>query len=165
MQDLHYDDFKDEDWPEVWSILEPVFREGASYPCAIDISEQDARHYWVETPTRTILVRSIHGDLLGTYYVRPDQLGLGSHICNCGYIVADRARGNGFASRMCMHSQKTAQKDGFLGMKFNLVVETNLPAIKAWTQCGLKIIGTTPNAFRHQDHGFVAAHIMYKELA
>lgn len=164
MRDLTFTDFADEDWPEIWAILEPVFRDGASYPCAIDISENDARSYWIDTPSRTLVVRSGSGSVVGTYYVRPDQLGLGNHICNCGYIVAKKARGAGLASKLCSHSQKVAREDGFLGMKFNLVVETNVAAIKAWTKCGLEIIGTTPKAFRHRIHGLVDAHIMYKAL-
>lgn len=161
---LDIKEYKETDWPEAWSILEPAFRAGESYPCAIDITEREARRYWIETPRHVFVARDDAGAAVGTYYMRPDQGGLGDHICNCGYVVALAARGRGCAVEMCRHSQAEARKRGFTGMKFNLVVATNEPAIKAWLKCGMRIIGTTPKAFRHARLGLVDAHIMFKDL-
>lgn len=152
------------DWPAVWAVLEPAFRAGDSYPCAVDISEAEARDYWTRTPPYTFVALADDGAVIGTYYLRPDQMGLGSHVCNCGYVVAEAARGRGLAVEMCRHSQGEARRRGFLGMKYNLVVATNEAAVRAWTKSGMKIIGTTPNAFRHARLGLVDAHIMYKDL-
>lgn len=157
--------FEEADWPAVWAILEPAFRAGDSYPCAVDISEAETRNYWIETPPCTFVAQDDGGAIVGTYYLRPDQMGLGSHVCNCGYVVAEAARGRGLAVEMCRHSQGEARRRGFLGMKFNLVVTTNEAAVRAWTKSGMKIIGTIPKAFRHARLGLVDAHIMYKDLA
>lgn len=156
--------FEAADWPAVWAILEPAFRAGDSYPCAVDISEAEARRYWIETPPYTFVALDDAGAIVGTYYLRPDQMGLGAHVCNCGYVVAESARGRGLAVEMCRRSQEEARRRGFLGMKFNLVVATNEAAVRAWTKSGMKIIGTTPKAFRHARLGLVDAHIMYKDL-
>merc|ERR1712139_706596 len=47
------------------------------------------------------------------------------------------------------------------GMQFDMVVATNIPAIKAWTSCGFKIMCTLPQVFRHPQEGFVDAHVMF----
>jgi hypothetical protein len=70
--------------------------------------------------------------------MRPDQGGLGDHICNCGYVVAEQARGRGYAVEMCLQSQCEASRRGFTGVKFNLVA-TNEAAVLAWQS-------------RHADH-------------
>ena len=80
--------FQDTDWPAVWSILEPVFRAGDTYSFARDISESDARRAWIENPDATFIAESEQGQLLGTYFIKPNQPGQGAHVCNCGYVVA-----------------------------------------------------------------------------
>lgn len=156
--------FEPDDWPSVWRILEPAFRAGESYPCDMDISEADSHRYWIDTPAHTYVALSESGDMVGTFYIRPDQGGLGDHVCNCGYVVALEARGRGAAVEMCRWSQEEARRLGFLGMKFNLVVAANEAAVRAWTKAGMEIIGTTPKAFRHARLGLVDAHIMFRAL-
>ena len=162
---LLYSIYNKTDWPEVWAALKPTFAAGESYPCEIDISEKDANSYWLGKNAHVYVVRDADtGRLVGTYFIRADQGGPGDHICNCGYVITLEARGKGYAVDLCLHSQKEARNLGYTGMKFNLVVATNAAAIKAWRNAGMKIIGTTPNAFRSQRHGLVDAHIMHKDL-
>lgn len=129
------------------------------------MAEADAREYWVQTPKWTYAARDERGVLVGTFYIRPDQGGLGDHICNCGYVVAPAARGRGVGAELALYSQAAARQHGFNGMRYNLVVATNKPALRAWEKCGMQIVGTVPKAFRHKDLGLVDAHIMYKWLA
>jgi ribosomal protein S18 acetylase RimI-like enzyme len=157
--------FKENDWPALWQIIEPVFRAGDTYAFPRDISEQEAYKVWVTVPKATYVALDEHNTILGTYYVKPNQPGQGDHICNCGYIVAENARGQGIASRMCEHSQQEAVAQGFRAMQYNLVVSTNLGAIRVWKSHGFDVIGTIPQAFRHPQHGYVDAFIMYKQLA
>ena len=154
----------DDDWPAVWRVLEPVFRAGETYPCSIDISEADARRYWVEVPTATFVAVDGGGEIVGTYYIRPNQPGLGDHVCNCGYIVAEGARGQGVGSALCEHSLQEALARGFRAMQFNLVVATNEASYELWRKYGFTAIGTLPQAFRHAQLGPVDAYVMYKLL-
>ncbi|MAW79966.1 MAG: GNAT family N-acetyltransferase [Parvularcula sp.] len=152
------------DWPEVWAVLEPAFRAGQSYPLPRDVSEADARKYWIKTDGYNAVARDDAGAVAGVYYLRPDQGGPGDHICNAGYVIAEAARGRGLATKLCLQSQDQARAMGFRGMKFNLVVSTNAAAIKAWKKAGMKIIATVPAAFRHPAQGFVDAYVMFKSL-
>lgn len=152
------------DWPALWPILHATFAKGDTYTFPPDTSEAEILHAWTDIPSATFVARDDTGQVLGTYYIKPNQPGNASHVCNCGYVVAATARGNGVATRMCEHSQSTAIALGFLAMQFNFVVATNTGAIRLWQRLGYDIVGTLPRAFRHPEAGFVDAHIMYKWL-
>jgi ribosomal protein S18 acetylase RimI-like enzyme len=49
-------------------------------------------------------------------------------------------------------------------MQYNLVVSTNSDAVHLWKKHGFDVIGTIPQAFRHPQHGYVDAFVMYKLL-
>lgn len=89
---------------------------------------------------------------------------MGRHVCNCGYIVGEGARGKGVVSAMFEHSQREAITQGFRAMQYNLVVSTNEAAVRLWKKQGFEVIGTLPGAFRHQQLGFVDAYVMFKQL-
>jgi ribosomal protein S18 acetylase RimI-like enzyme len=152
------------DWPSVWKLIEPVFRSGETYAFSPEISEGEARRVWLEAPTATYVAKDDEGNVLGTYFIKPNQPGLGSHVCNCGYIVGENVRGKGVASLMCEHSQAEAKRLGFRAMQFNLVVSTNEGAVRLWQRLGFEIVGRLPGAFNHARLGFVDAFVMYKQL-
>jgi ribosomal protein S18 acetylase RimI-like enzyme len=102
--------------------------------------------------------------VLGTYFIKANQPGLGSHVSNCGYIVAPPAQGRGIASLMCQHSQAQAVELGFRAMQYNMVVSTNERAVRLWQHLGFSIVGRLPGAFNHQRLGFVDGIVMYKQL-
>jgi ribosomal protein S18 acetylase RimI-like enzyme len=155
--------FEVQDWKAVWEILEPVFRAGETYSFAPEITEQEAYKVWIELPMTTFV--ALEGDdILSTYYIKPNQPALGAHVCNCGYIVAAKARGKGIASLMCEHSQQEAIKQGFRAMQYNLVVSTNTGAVRLWQKHGFEIVGRLPKAFKHLGLGYIDAYVMYKEL-
>ena len=53
------------------------------------------------------------GEILATYYIRANQAGGGSHVCNCGYMTSAAASGRGVAREMCEHSFEHARTRGF----------------------------------------------------
>lgn len=156
--------YVDQDWIQVWAIIEPVFRAGETYAFSPNITEQEARHVWIEIPEITFVAVREDDFIVGTYYLKPNQPTLGAHVCNCGYIVTETARGQGIASAMCEHSQREAVKRGYRAMQYNLVVSTNEDAVHLWKKLGFVIAGTLPKAFRHEQLGFVDAFVMYKQL-
>lgn len=157
-------EFRDSDWPAVWPLLRETFAAGDTYTFPPDISEAEARQAWIDAPLATFVAEEA-GEVVGTYFIKPNQPGNGSHVCNCGYVVSPRAKGRGIASAMCEHSQAFARERGFRAMQFNFVVSTNERAVKLWQRLGFEIVGRLPGAFRHPVHGFVDAFVMYKTLA
>ena len=157
--------FEKRDWDAVWNMIEPVVRTGETYAISPDITEQGAHKVWVEFPSSTyVAVDQSREEIVGTYYIKPNQPGQGAHVCNCGYIVGEAARGEGIASEMCNHSQREAVSQGFRAMQYNLVVSTNKGAIRLWKKHGFEIVGMLPEAFRHPRLGLVDAYVMYKKL-
>lgn len=155
--------FRDRDWPSVWRILEPTFRAGDTYAVDPGISEGAAYEMWITAPTATYV--SLHGgEIVGTYYIKPNHPGPGGHVCNCGYVVAPEARGRGIATAMCQHSQEEAVRLGFRAMQYNLVVSSNEGAVRLWERLGFQRAGRLPGAFHHPRHGDVDAFVMFKGL-
>ncbi len=156
--------YQESDWSPLWRIIEPVFRAGETYAFSPDMTEQEAYHVWIEAPMETYVAKGEANEIIGTYYIKPNQPGLGSHVCNCGYIVSETSRGQGVASRMCEHSQHVAVTLGFKAMQYNLVVCTNEGAIRLWKKQGFQVIGVLPEAFNSKSAGLVDALVMYKRL-
>ena len=156
--------FQPEDWPTLWPILHSVFAQGDTYAYAPNSSEAEIYNAWVSAPQATFVATSRSGDVIGTYVIKPNQPGLGSHVCNCGYVVAQSARGQGVAAALCAHSQTQALALGYRSMQFNLVVSSNKVAVRLWQKLGFVIVGNLPGAFHHSRLGYVDAYVMHKIL-
>lgn len=155
--------YREGDIDAIWEIFSRIIISGDTYAYDPDISKHEALKEWLEKPYATYVAID-DGKIIGTYFIKQNQPGLGGHVCNCGYMVSEEARGKGVATRMCEHSQGEAQKFGFHAMQFNLVVATNEGAVRLWQKLGFGIAGTLPKAFAHRKLGFVDAYVMYKWL-
>ena len=147
----------------IWSILEPVLRAGETYALPRDITRDEALAYW-KRGGNDVFVAEEDGRVVGTYYLRPNQAGGGSHVANCGYMTAPATQGKGVARAMLEHSLSHARTSGFCAMQFNFVVKSNARAVKTWLAYGFEIVGTLPRSFRHPQLGFVDAFVMYRDL-
>jgi ribosomal protein S18 acetylase RimI-like enzyme len=147
----------------VWSIIEPIIRAGDVYTLPREMASEDALAYWFSASHEAFVAQE--GDeVVGTYYLRANQRGGGSHVANCGYATATAASGRGVARAMCAHSLERARVRGFQAMQFNFVVSTNERAVKLWQSFGFQIVGRLPKAFLHPGLGYVDAYVMYRDL-
>jgi len=145
------------------SIIMPTIREGMTYALDPGMSEDDALAYWLATDKETFVADDA-GSILGTYTLRPNQGGGGSHVCNCGFMTSAAATGRGIARRMCQHSLEQARLRGYRAMQFNLVISTNLRAVRLWQSLGFDVVGRLPGAFLHPMEGYVDALVMYRPV-
>jgi RimJ/RimL family protein N-acetyltransferase len=153
-----------EDFAPFWPTFHAVVTAGETYAYAPDLTEAQAQALWLDLPMYTWVAEE-DGILLGSYYLKPNAAGPGSHVCNCGYMVTEAARRRGVAQAMCEHSQRVALDNGFLAMQFNAVVATNEVAVGLWQKLGFEVVGRLPKAFRHRRLGLVDCLVMYKWLA
>ncbi len=153
-----------DDRDAIWRILEPIIRAGETYALPRDMTKDDALAYWMGD-NRETFVAVADDEILGTYYLRANQLGGGAHVGNCGYVTAEVARGRGIARSMCEHSQELARERGFRAMQFNLVVASNEGAVKLWQTLGFAIVSRLPGAFSHPKLGYTDAFVMFKALS
>ncbi len=151
------------DSSSIWDIFHAVVAPGDTYLFDPHISREDALGYWLHSSARCYVAER-DGVIVGTYILKPNQPGLGSHIANAAFMVAPTARGLGLGRVMGEHCVSEACRLGFRAMQFNFVVSTNEAAIRLWQQLGFKIVGTLPGAFRHSHKGFVDAHVMFRSL-
>jgi ribosomal protein S18 acetylase RimI-like enzyme len=151
------------DAESIWAILEPTFRAGETYPLPRKMSREDTLAYWF-APQHEVFVEEEGSRIVGTYFLRPNQQGGGSHVANCGYVTAPWATGRGVARAMCAHSLDRARERGFTAMQFNFVVSTNERAVALWQAWGFEVVGRLPGAFHHPTAGFVDVLVMYRSL-
>ena len=136
---------------------------GETYAYPRETPKEEAKRLWLDLPRKTFVVEE-EGEILGTYYIKSNQLGAGSHVCNCGYMVSSTARGKGLGTIMCEHSQQIAIELGYKAMQFNCVVTSNQGAIRLWHKLGFETVGRLPKAFEHPSIGYVDTLVMYKWL-
>lgn len=154
---------KPEHYDAIWDIFHRVVKTGDTYVYSPETTKSEALAAWCSKELSTYVALE-DGVVVGTYIIKPNFPGLGSHTANCSYMVSDHARGLGVGKAMGNHSLELAKSQGYLGMQFNIVVSTNEPAVQLWLSLGFTIIGTTPRGFKHKDLGFVDSYIMYREL-
>ena len=171
----------------IWNIFHEIVAAGDTYALDSKMSREEALTYWIRADTRTYVAemrRPSVGEavgfagkatpspkadtedrvIIGTYILRPNQLGPGSHVANAAFMVASDAQGAGVGRKMAEHCLSEARQMGFHAMQFNFVVSTNAPVIHLWEQLGFKVVGTLFGAFHHPEKGYVDAYVMYRSL-
>lgn len=154
---------KENDKPAIWQIIKAIIADGDTYVFSPDASESEMMPYWF-TPDKHNYVAVLDGRVVGTFWLRANQPGLGSHIANAAYMVASDAAGRGIGKQMAIWSLDEARRLGFTAMQFNFVVKSNTVAVRLWQKVGFDIIGEIPNAFDHKQNGLTNALIMYRKL-
>ena len=170
----------------IWNIFHEIVAGGDTYAFDPKMPREEALAYWFRadthayvaevdaesvgeadsfpgtaTPSPTVEMNPV---IVGTYILRPNQSGGGSHVANAAFMVALDGQGSGVGRKMAEHCLSEARRMGFRAMQFNFVVSTNAPAIHLWEQLGFKIVGTLPGAFHHPKNGYVDVYVMYRSL-
>ena len=153
----------DADFDGIWEIFHAVVAKGNTYLYDPATSKDEARKIWMASGYWTY-VALLGGEVAGTYILKANQPGLGSHVANAGYMVHPAHGGRGLGRALCQHSLDEAREKGFHAMQFNAVVSTNEVALALWKKMGFAIVGTLPGAYRHREHGFVDLHVMHRFL-
>jgi ribosomal protein S18 acetylase RimI-like enzyme len=151
------------DRASIWRIIGPTIRAGETYALDPGMSEDDALAYWLEADKETFVAED-DKVVVGTYFLRRNKAGGGSHVCNCGYMTDTCATGRGIARDMCRHSLAHAKLRGYRAIQFNFVVSTNERAVRLWQSMGFEIVGRLPLAFNHPRSGYVDALVMFQHL-
>ncbi|MGW3291738.1 N-acetyltransferase family protein [Streptomyces sp. NPDC001002] len=152
-----------EDWPRIWPFWHRIVAAGETYAWDPGTSEEAARALWMSPAKRVHVVENESGTVVASAYVTPNYGGPAAGIANAGFMVDPDQGGRGYGRALAEHILVTAKADGYRGMVFNAVVETN-PAVRLWTSLGFTILGTIPEAFEHPRDGLVGLHVMYRAL-
>jgi L-amino acid N-acyltransferase YncA len=154
----------EDDWPAIWEIFSAVVRAGETYAFDADMDADGARSVWLERPPGQTVVAVEDGVVLGTAKMGPNRGGNGAHIGTASFMTAPAARGRGVGRALATYVVGWHRDQGFRGIQFNAVVETNTAAVALWRSLGFTVVGTVPGAFRHPVHGYVGLHVMFLPL-
>lgn len=152
---------KGSDFEDIWNIFYQVVKNGDTFAFDPQAGKEDCKTLWM-SPSIHTFVAELQNKTLGTYILRKNQPGLGSHVANAAYMVHPEAHGQGIGRAMGNHSIRQARKLGFSAIQFNFVVSTNLVAIQLWLKLGFRIVGTVPKAFHHRKFGLVDIYVMHR---
>ncbi|WBB68097.1 GNAT family N-acetyltransferase [Micromonospora sp. WMMD812] len=157
-------EFAAQDWDQVWPIVEEVVRAQETFPYDPALTADAAYCMWVEAPPGRTAVAMDGERVLGTAKMGTNRPGPGSHVATASFMVAADARGRGVGTALCQDALAWARRQGYAGMQFNAVVETNRSAVDLYRREGFRVVGTVPGAFRHPTLGRVGLHVMYQEF-
>jgi L-amino acid N-acyltransferase YncA len=154
-------EFADSDWAQVWPIVHEIVQAQETYTYDPDMTPEQARAVWVEPPPSHAVVAVVDGRVLGTAKMGPNKPGPGSHVSTASFMVAGQARGKGVGGALCRYALDWARSQGYAGMQFNAVTESNTAAVDLYKRLGFAVIGTVPGAYQHRTLGRIGLHIMY----
>lgn len=156
------------DTEQIWEIIKAVISTGDTYVFAPDSPREKMLVYWFAEDKNTYVAEwtdeEIDKKIVGTFYIKPNQPDLGSHIANAGYMVSPDAKGKRVGRAMAEFSLDEARRLGYKAMQFNFVVKSNEIAVKLWRSLGFEVIGEISEAFDHAQNGLTNALIMHRKL-
>ncbi len=154
----------DADWPPIWPFFAATVAAGETYAYPRNLTSAQGRALWMERPPGLTVVLEIDGQVVGSAKMGPNRPGVGAHIGTASFMVAEEARGRGVGRTLAEQMVAWHREQGFRGIQFNAVVETNTAAVRLWQSLGFEIIGTVPGAFRSPTQGYVGLHVMFLDL-
>lgn len=146
----------------LWIMFVDAVARGDGYPQTPPLTRDVFEQTWIRPVTVTIGA-VIAGRLVGAYYLKPNQPGLGAHIANAGYLVDRATRGGGIGRLLVADSVERAPAAGFDAVQFNFVFESN-PARAMYEQLGWREIGRVPDAVPGPGGGRQAAIIYWRAV-
>ncbi|HET6818308.1 MAG TPA: GNAT family N-acetyltransferase [Mycobacteriales bacterium] len=166
MTGLRIREASDGDWAAIFPIFEAIVSAGTTYAYPEGLSSDAAKALWMPgPPSRTVVAVDDDDDVvLGTATMGANRPGRGSHIATASFMVAPQTRNLGIGRALGEDMLAWATAQGFRGVQFNAVVETNAAAVHLWQSLGFEVVGTVPGAFRHAEMGYVGLHVMFRRL-
>ena len=144
------------------AILGSITRDGLWWPIPPDSSDDDALAFWLAVGDVFIAERD--RQIVGSYYIRANLTGGGSHVANGGFAVARSSWKGGVGRALCVHALAEAERRGYKAMQFNSVLSSNTRAIALYKGMGFVVVGRVPEAFLHPTQGYVDLLIMHRFL-
>jgi GNAT superfamily N-acetyltransferase len=154
----------DADWPRIWPFFAQIVAAGETYAYPEDLTLDTARPLWLEQPPGHTVVAVEGDEVLGSAKMGPNRPARGGHIATASFMVDPAHAGKGVGRALGCYVVEWARAEGYRGMQFNAVVETNAVAVRLWESLGFEILATVPAAFHSRTHGYVGLHLMYQRL-
>lgn len=164
---VELDGMQPQEQEAVRALLNTVILEGETYPQNRPLSEVEFAAYWMSQDAFVVrdTSKKPKTPVVGAFYLKPNFPGRCSHICNAGFIVQPRWRGQGMGRLMGEAMLKLAAQKGYSAVMFNLVFATNIPSIRLWESLGFETIGRISGAVQLSGGRVSDALMMYRSLS
>jgi L-amino acid N-acyltransferase YncA len=150
------------DWPAIYPFWSSIVAAGETYAYPEGLSLEQAEPVWMGQ--HRVVVAVVDGQVAGSATMGPNRAGRGSHISTASFMVDPAYAGRGIGRALGEELVRWSREQGYRGIQFNAVVETNAAAVHLWQSLGFQILTTVPGAFRHPVHGYVGLHVMFQSL-
>jgi ribosomal protein S18 acetylase RimI-like enzyme len=155
----------DADWASIWPFFREITAAGDTFSYPTDLDEPAGRTMWMVSPPGHVVVAvDEDGTVLGSSNMYANRPGPGSHIASGNFMVATEHSGRGVGRALVRYLLDWAREQGFRGVQFNAVAESNTRAVKLYQSHGFEILSTLPEGFRHPALGYVGLHNMYRRV-
>jgi len=118
-------DATSEDWPQIFPIFATIVSEGRTYAYPENLSSGEAQDLWMLKPPGRTVVAAEDDAIVGTATMSPNRPGRGSHIATASFMVDPATRSRGVGRALGEYMLAWATDQGYRGVQFNAVVETN----------------------------------------
>ena len=149
------------DWPQVHALVVEVARAGETYAMDVPATADDGRAFWSGD---RLTVVEVDGVVVGAAKMGANRPAQGRHVGTASFIVSSAARGHGVGRALGEDAIAWHREQGFRGIQFNAVVDSNTAAVRLWHSLGFETIGVVPGAFRRPNGEDVGLHVMFLDL-
>jgi GNAT superfamily N-acetyltransferase len=154
----------DQDWPSIYPFYAAIMAQGKTYAFPEGQSLDDARPWWMEQPPGQTVVALDSDTIVGSAKMGANRPGRGAHVATGSFLVDPAHQSRGVGRALGQYVLDWARAEGFKGIQFNAVVESNQAAVHLWQSLGYEIVGTAPASFDHPEDGLVGLHLMFQHL-
>lgn len=131
-----------DDVRSVHRLLNDRIAEGESWPFDHPLTDPQFRNYYFAHTA--LLARAPDGQVVASFYCKPNFPGRCAHVCNGGFITDPAWRGRGIGTAMARVYLRVARDLGFRSVLFNLVFARNAASIRIWEKLGFRRLATLP---------------------
>ena len=103
---------EEKDWQGIYRFLREIVTKGETYAINRDAEEEELKHLWLKKP-EACFVAMLDGRLAGSYYLKKNQQGGGSHVCNAGYIRRSGIQGKRACTKNVCSLHRNRTGNGF----------------------------------------------------
>ena len=165
-QQIRLRDVTSADLLQIAPFFRAIVAAGETYAYPEGLNDQDIAALWLEPlPGRCVVAVDDAGRVLGSAKMGPNRPGRGAHIATASFMVDPEAQGRGVGRLLGDEALRWARSQGYHGMQFNAVVESNAAAVHLWRSLGFTVMTTIPEAFEHPRLGRVGLHVMYQRFS
>ena len=115
------------DWPRIWPIFDATVRAGETYAYPLDLTSEQARDLWLEQPPGLTVVLEEDGAILGSAKMGPNRPGPATTSAPPRSWSPRPRAAAASAAGSREYVVQWHRDQGFRGIQFNAVVETNEP--------------------------------------